>query len=157
VNRKERTRLEMEIKCLKKYINQKRKKPQQNDAARLARILGAYAQPAARALEKMYLNGPEILQSEFRGLLSGTKGAINTKESVVFEARQKCGGKRSSERSVMVEARQKCGANRFSIQPPSSRRRPQSCDPDSPSRRKELQDQVCIAAADRNLSACLIR
>ena len=157
MNRKERTRLEMEIKCLKKDINQKRKKPQQNDAARLARILGAYAQPAASALEKTYSHGPEILQSEFRGLLSGTKGAINNKESGIFEARAKCGGNRSSQRSVMVEARQKCGGNRFSIQTPSSRRRPQSCDPDSPSRRKELQDQVCIAAADRNLSACLIR
>ena len=110
----ERARLERDIGALKKRMS---KKPPslQNDAQRLASVLGSYAQPAASALEKAY-GDLKLLNMELK------------QERVPFEYTRGNPGE---------------GRGRIDHRPPSAvRRRAHSVDPDSPSRRKSLSEEV---------------
>ena len=108
----ERARLERDISALKKKMN---KKPPsfQNDAQRLASVLGAYAQPAASALEKAYQDG-RLLNRELK------------KER---EPSEHYNGDLD-------------GAERGRHDRRKLKRRAQSVDPDSPSHRKSLSEEV---------------
>ena len=110
----ERARLERDIGALKKRMS---KKPPslQNDAQRLASVLGSYARPAASALEKAY----------------GDRKLLN------MELKQ--------ERAPFEHTRGNQGEGRGRIHhslPSAGRRRAHSVDPDSPSRRKSLSEEV---------------
>jgi len=114
----ERMRLERDIASIKQKINQKRS-PSQNDGHRLADILGKYALPAAYALEKAYFRSPGQLHRELN------------KDFVAPE--------------LPAHRRQGRGDGRGRLAV-ASRRRALSADPDSPSRRQDLKDQVFVCA-----------
>jgi len=117
----ERVRLERDIASIKQKINQKRP-PSQNDGHRLADIVGKYALPAAYALEKAYFRSPQLHRE------------LN-KDFVAFE--------------LPAHSRQGRGDGRGKLAV-ASRRRALSADPDSPSRRQDLKDQVFVCACARH-------